>query len=208
MHGTTATGYLIGRDIFAAIERRAIEIAARLAARDGPYHAEVVPGCEPHWHLIETLPNMEFKALRFLADRRFGVFLPQFADSASARGRNGDELCNGRRLIFPGRLFVFCWNVALHWRRILACPGVKRVMCDAWEHPAVVPDRVIDAAQVAQYCHIPARRGRKRYRRTQAEQENYFSVRLRPFSRLHDDPDIRVAALDQAAGVATVNRRC
>ncbi len=66
------------------------------------------------------------------------------------------------RLIFPGRVFVFVWDVLAHWRRITACPGVSAIMCDGAERPIVVPDEQINRIQILQFELCVARPKRRR----------------------------------------------
>lgn len=143
-----------------AIELRALEIKDFLDQRDGPYYAEIVPDAHPMWHLIETSPNNELKAAAFLADRRFGVFIPKFAPDVKMTVK-GQNLCGTRRLMFPGHVLVFAWDIKTHWRRVKACPGVIRILIDRQEHPAVVPHDAVDFIYSLQFGW--KNRKRKRY---------------------------------------------
>jgi hypothetical protein len=159
---------MLGDDVLREIERRALEIAAVIEARCGPYYAEIVDDVRPQWHLVQTMAGQELKAVRFLAARQFGVFLPSF--TADVPRRLGDlELCTSRRLIFPGHVFVFVWDVLAHWRRIMSCPGVARILMDRAEHPVVVPERVIDLVQAMQFGFALDRPSRRRRRRERCQ---------------------------------------
>ena len=67
------------------------------------------------------------------------------------------------RLIFPGKVFVFVWDILHHWQRVMACPGVSSIMCDA-ERPVVVPDEQMNKIQLLQFkLAISRSKRRKRY---------------------------------------------
>jgi transcription antitermination factor NusG len=154
------------------IERRALEIAATIETKQGKFVAEHVPNCTPQWHLVETAPSNETKAAEFLMKRRFGVFLPMFEPDV--------QLKYGNRLIFPGHVFVFVWDVLLHWRRIKACPGVVRIMLDRPEHPVVLNDETMDFIQALQFGFSPrigtanGRKSRKAKHQLQEMTEDTF----------------------------------
>jgi len=147
----------------AEIEARALEIAAALDRKLGPYHAQVTPDVAPAWHIVRTTPGQENKAAGYLAHRGIGVFVPSFVPGS--RLKLGNELLDlGGKLIFPGRVFLFVWDILAHWRRIMACPGVQAVMLNGSEKPVVVPDVEVDRIQVMQYVLAVARpKRRKRY---------------------------------------------
>jgi transcription antitermination factor NusG len=147
----------------AQIEARALEIAAALERRDGPYYAQTIEHVTPAWHIVRTTPGQESKATDYLADRGIGVFLPRFI--AGSRLKLGNEFIDlGDKLLFPGRVFVFVWDVLAHWRRIMACPGVQAIMLNGSEKPVIVPDTEVDRIQVMQYVLAVARpKRRKRY---------------------------------------------
>lgn len=142
------------------IEARALAIAAAIAAKRGPYSAGVVPGATALWHLVETLPGAERKAMRYLAKRGFGVFLPAFdADSLAALRVLGFN--DARALIFPGHVLLFVWDVLAHWRRIGACPGVKRVVCNEHEVPVTLMDDTVDQLRGLQSAFRLASAGKR-----------------------------------------------
>jgi transcription antitermination factor NusG len=156
------------------IERRALKIAADIENRNGDYFFEYREGVKPLWHVVGVQPGNETKAYEQLADRRCGVFSPVFAPDAvlqiPVRDGNGrllriDKVSLGNKLIFPGRLFIFVWDVKHHWRRIKACPDVTRIMVDGKENPVVIADVEIDKMQALQFRLAPVPKGkRKRYK--------------------------------------------
>lgn len=145
------------------IKRRALEIQAIIERREGQFSAELVPDCEALWHPLAISPGNEFKAVKFLSERGFGVFLPRFTEGASLK-LDGVELCGGRRLVFPGHCFVFVWDVMRHWRRIRSCPGVVKILVDGAQRPIIVNDATMDFIQALQYGLDPKPK-RKRYNR-------------------------------------------
>jgi hypothetical protein len=178
------------------IEARALEIAAELDRKHGPYRAEVVPDATPHWHIIRTAAGQETKATEYLADRGIGVFLPRFV--AGARLILPHEVVDlSNRLLFPGRVFVFVWDVLAHWRRIMACPGVAGIMVNGAEVPIVVPDAEIDRIQIMQFILAVARtKRRKRYGSSDDR------IVLSTVSYWHVDGNERNRVLDKALGAA------
>jgi len=190
------------------IERRAIEIAASIEAKAGPYLAEIA-GERAAWHIVETAPGAERKAVRSLADRGFGVFLPEFAGDAMRLRYYGKTIAiGGTRLIFPGHVFLFVWGVEANWRRVLECPGVRGIVQRA-DRPIVVPDAVIDHLQALQFGTMP-RRGRRPSRRTRhqgdAPGELLITVSTRSFWReiSASDAEGRIGLWHRALGLATI----
>jgi transcription antitermination factor NusG len=199
---------MLSDDVRRQIEQRALEIIAAIEEREGKYAAEIVPDVVPQWHVVETLPGQEYRALQHLARRCIGVFMPKF-DRDCSRKVNGVDLCAGRRLMFPGLLFVFVWDVETHWRRIKACPGVRSVLVDGAGCPVVVPDSEIDHIQALQYGLNPQpKTKRRRYRagRGQADDE-VEHVRISTYAALHGIERLadgeRISALHRALGLAS-----
>lgn len=184
-----------------AIKRRALEIAADLDRKLGPYRAEIVPNVEPQWGMLRTAPGQENKAADYLEHRGIGVFVPQFQKGSRMNVRY-TELDTGRlrtevvdlsdKLIFPGRVLVFCWDVMRHWGRIMRCPGVQAIMVDGREQPVVIPDKEIARIQVLQYV-LAISRGKRRKRYASAEEKIIISTR----SFWHVDGKERNRLLDE-----------
>lgn len=105
---------------------RAAELYAT-EERHAPTDAEVTEGACADWYLIQTFPGDEARAARWLARRRFGVFRPMQQRHA---GRNAHKLVQGWEPVFPGWLFVFCWDVEKMFWRIVNCPGVMSILCE------------------------------------------------------------------------------
>jgi transcription antitermination factor NusG len=161
----------------AAIERRALEVAATFDRKIGPFRAEIVPDATPAWYIVRTAPGRETVAADHLEKRCVGIFLPRFVHGARMQlrsvdpttGRQRVELIDlSDRLIFPAKVFVFVWDVLAHWRRITACPGVAGIMVDGNAKPIVLTDAQINRIQILQYeLAIAPRKRRKRYRSAQ-----------------------------------------
>ncbi|WP_158255419.1 transcription termination/antitermination protein NusG [Rhodopseudomonas palustris] len=105
------------------------------AGRNG-YLAEIVPGARGAWYAVETVPGEDRIAAAWLCARRFGVYLPELKFVEDRRGRKVDVV----RLMFPGYVFVFVWDIDAHFTRILACPGVRGVVMT--QRAPAVDDRV------------------------------------------------------------------
>lgn len=205
----------ISPEMFAQIERRALEIAAVFEKKDGPYFAEVISGCEPRWHMIRAVQNCENKAAGQLSDRGFGVFVPKFdkgsvlrVETDLPRGRTKvDQIDLGGKLIFPGRLLLFAWDIMHHWRRVTACPAVLSIMLDGTGEPATVPDGEIDRIQALQFSltgQQPKKR-RKRYKSAEPDEppriessSSFWTAEPLPI-----DGEARNRLLDRSLGLAS-----
>lgn len=129
------------------LERRANEIAASFEDRRC---AEVFPEVSPHWHVVMVLPGQERVAADKLSDRRFGVYLPESEHVEVRRGRKVEI----KRLMIPGYVFVFVWDVDRQIDRIRACDGV-RGMLFINGRVAIIPDAVIDDVRIAENRERP-----------------------------------------------------
>lgn len=91
-----------------------------------PLIAEVTEESSAHWYLVQTFAGDDLRAMRWLARRRFGVFRPmQQRKVAQIEG----QAIGGREPTFPGWLFVYCFDMEMMRKRILACPGVHSLFC-------------------------------------------------------------------------------
>ena len=89
------------------------------------------------------------------------------------------------KLMFPGLVFVFVWDVLAHWRRIMACPGVQSIMVDGNEKPVIVPDdgdrHISGAAVRARHCQTETaqalRLGRRSHRDLNRQVTGMLTVR-------------------------------
>jgi len=157
---------LAPNEVLEKIKRRALEITADLERKLGPYRAEIIPGAQAAWHIVTTYASNEEKAADYLADRGIGVFVPRFAEGSTLRiaipkhEQRRERACYrdidlGEKLIFPGRVLVFVWDVRAHWRRIRACPGVAAIMVDQSECPIAVKQLDIAWIQALQFSLVP-----------------------------------------------------
>ena len=179
--------------ILPEIERRALEIAAELDLKLGPYRAEILPA-QPHWHIVRTTPGQENKATDFLSHRGIGVFLPQFAKGSRLPHEDLSD-----KLMFPGRVFVFVWDVLAHWRRIKDCPGVQSIMTNGSEKPVIVPDHEMKRIQYLQFA-LAYRTKRRRRRKRYASANDLITITSADY--LHVDGHKRSHVLDAVLGAA------
>lgn len=135
---------------FAFIERRALAIAATLDGLHVKRNAEVYPGVTPHWHVATVMPGQERAAADDLSERCFGIYLPESEDVEVRRGRRVEI----KRLMLPGYVFVFVWDVDRHMDRIRACDGV-RGMLFLNGRVAIVPDGMIDRIRMVENQYRP-----------------------------------------------------
>lgn len=195
---------------WAQIERRALEIAAVFEAKDGPYAAEILPECKPAWYMFRTVPGKENKAAKYLSARGFGVFVAKFDPGSILRAKisldNGksriDLIDLSQKLIFPGRGFLFAWDILAHWRRVVGCPGVQRIVLDNACRPVIVPDTEVNRIQALQFSLTgqQSKRRRKRYRSD--SEDNAPRVEMCK-SYWHVDGEERNRVLDQSLGLAS-----
>lgn len=198
------------------IIERALQISAELDAKLGPYHAEIVPTCSPKWHIVTFFSGQDENATDHLAKRGVGVFVPRFAKGAKLKQNvPADELRGERahqievdlsnRLIFPGRAFVFVWDVLKHWRRIHKCPGVRGIMLDDQQRPIVIDDASMNRIQFLQFSLTPMGKPvRKRYqKRRQADHDDGEQVlTISTKAYWHVDGEQRNRVLDESLGLA------
>lgn len=135
---------------FARISQKAVEISNALDARNGIFGAEIIEGKTPHWHVLITMPAHEKIALAHLVDRGFGVYLPEAEVTYVRRGRK----VTTQRLLLPGYLFVFVWDIGYHLDRLRACTGVYDALY-VNGHPAIIPDAEINIVRKAENGHRP-----------------------------------------------------
>lgn len=124
--GTKADLYAEYSRLQEAIERSEPEIN-RLASVSASLEAEIEEDDAADWYLVHTFPGEDIKAMRYLARRRFGVFRPM---QQRGTGRNDGRVTQGWEAVFPGWLFVFCWNVRKMRSRICSSPGVIGILSD------------------------------------------------------------------------------
>lgn len=136
---TTETGNMakVYHDTVANAER--VDFIRRADERRGPLDAEIVAGCSPNWHVIETYAHHERIAAGHLVGRRFGIYLPETEYCEIRRGQKVE----GLRLLLPGYVFIFVWDIERHYRRICAIPGVIAPL-RADGQICVVPDTIIN----------------------------------------------------------------
>lgn len=124
-----------------------------------PLSAEVYPGIEPHWYVLETMPNHERSVAAHLIARRFGVYVPETEHDIIRRGRK----IHVTRLMFTGYVFVFVWGILAHMSRLETIPGVARVICHPPTldgkagQPVVVPDKAINIVRAEENRKRPLR---------------------------------------------------
>lgn len=142
----------LSRADFDLISRRAIEIQRELDAKIGPIGAEILTNVKPCWHVLITVPGHEKIALEHLMRRGFGCYLPEREGTEIRRGRK----VNFTRLLLPGYLFVFVWDIHHHIDRIRACTGVYDALFING-HAAVIADWEIDRVRAEENRERPLR---------------------------------------------------
>lgn len=112
---------------------------AELDARRGPITCDAGEEPRADWYFVRVKPGQDLRAMKKLADRKFGVYRPM----RQRQDRNGKPL-QGRVPMFPGWLFVVPWNIEISRSRILNCPGVAEMFCyPNSDRPVVISDDFI-----------------------------------------------------------------
>ena len=182
-----------------------------------PLMAQMVLGMRPSWYVLAIVPAHERQAATHLADRRFGVFLPEASALRVKRGKRITSL----KPMFPGYLFVWVWLDPANHHRVVSVPGVMDFLRHASGWPAVIPDELIRLVQTVEneqqplsltHEHIGVfRKIKKRWRRERRiEQQPVFVneiVSVHIWSALRDglangDHSARNRLLHQALGLA------
>lgn len=112
--------------VYRAVIEQAENFMNHVVEHQRPIDAEISE-ISADWYLVRTFPGDDGRALRWLARRRFGVFQPMQQRHAN---RNDHRLVQGLEPVFPGWLFVFCWDINKMRMRIQSCPGVMQILCD------------------------------------------------------------------------------
>lgn len=155
-------------EVFAELSRKALAISATLDGRNARRNAEVYAGVTPCWHVVMALPGQERTAADDMSDRAFGVYLPESEHTEVRRGRKVDL----KKLMLPGYVLVFVWDMERHHGRICACEGVRGVLMINGR-AAIVPDRYVDIIRKAENRERPLRalvevvKKKKRWRQSQ-----------------------------------------
>jgi len=188
------------------IERRALEIAAIFDEKDGKRIAEIVPDTSGSWHMGRTQPGKEYKVADQLAERGFGAFVPRFDPGSMlpmhirhGRKTTTEHVDVSRRMIFPGRVFIWVWDVMEHWRRLRSCPDLIAIVVDGADRPVLVPDQQINRIQSLQFSFVP--KGKKRRKRYGSVADFVATESVRSFWVV--DEAERNQALDRSLGLGS-----
>lgn len=130
---------------------------ARSAPMIDPRMAEVVPGVEAKWFLVEIY---RARAEAKITELGFGLCVPEVREVIVRRGRK----INCRRSMFPGYVLVFMWNGNRNYRRLMACEGVSSIV-GALHDEEVDLIRAVENAQGFPLRIKPRHHGRIRSRR-------------------------------------------
>jgi transcription antitermination factor NusG len=103
------------------------------------------------WYALYTRSHCEQLVYDQLAAKGFTTFLPE-VDTWSRRGGVRHLI---RRPLFPGYLFVQSVMDRARHVEVLKARGVVRLLADAWDRLAVVPDREIDAVKALLASSVP-----------------------------------------------------
>ncbi len=136
-------------------------------------NAELIEDVTPQWHIVDTHPCRERKVLQELAARRFGVYLPEAAETVVIRGRKVDR----KTILFPGYVFVFVWDALRHRARIEAIDGVQRLMLDVNGIPLSLTDRQIDQIRYLENCKQPIALDAPKRRHRHRKRDEIINVR-------------------------------
>ena len=127
--------------IYRKVCQQAEQFINTIVENQSPIEAEITES-PAQWYLVRAFPGDDVRAMRWLARRRFGVFQPMQQRHAN---RNDHRLVQGYEPVFPGWLFVFCWDIGKMRQRIRSTPGVMQILCDpATDKPVPIDEDFID----------------------------------------------------------------
>jgi hypothetical protein len=157
-------------------------------------NAELVAGSIPCWHVLTVECGREQTVASHLAGRRFAMYLPMLKPAGGSS-----------RPLFPGYLFLFCWDFAAHWGRLRMIPHLYGALPSP-DRPAIVPDSIIDAIQAQETALWWPRqaRPRRRWRRAVSDSGPAERLSLSPYAALTCLDDVgRNNVLRQVLGLAS-----
>lgn len=106
---------------------------------------------DAHWYALWTASHYERLVRDQLAVRGFTVLLPEMQIWSQRRGT--------RRLMpmpmFPGYLFLRCEMTKERYVEIRKARGLVRILGDAWDRLAEVPDGEVDAIHRLHQANLP-----------------------------------------------------
>jgi transcription antitermination factor NusG len=143
--------------------------------------AEILPDTTPQWHVLTVESGREQTVAAHLVSRRFAMYLPMFKLAGSDR----------HRPLFPGYLFLFCWDFARHWGRLRMIPYLYGALPSP-DCPAIIPDSIIDAIQAQETAlwwpsqARPRRRWRRRAASESGSVNRVFMASYAALTRLDD----------------------
>jgi transcription antitermination factor NusG len=124
---------------------------ANTAALVAEANAALEPGSAP-WHVLWTHSNCEQQVHDQLEAKGFHPFLPRI-DAWSVRGGRR-QLVSGP--MFPGYLFLKDGLDKRAHIEVRKARGLARVLGEAWDRPAVVPDAEIESVRQVANSRVPA----------------------------------------------------
>lgn len=92
------------------------------------------------WHVVQTKPNAEARALANLRHQGFEVYLPRFRKWR----RHARKAQIVAAPLFPGYLFVRLDAARERWRMVMSTFGVSALVCRGGA-PAPVPEGIVEA---------------------------------------------------------------
>jgi len=174
-----------------------------------PRAAQVVPGAEPKWYVIEVA-SRDVEAE--LVKRRFGIYVPEEDETAIVRGRKIDR----RVRMFPGYVFVFMWDADENWSRLANIRGVLVVLgnltdhevdkiryCENCARPVLLQSWEVEQDVIPKKCRKRRRKVKKQIVVVQDE-----VTKVRAWSAFEDaimtlDSEGRIGALRNLLGVSS-----
>jgi transcriptional antiterminator RfaH len=103
------------------------------------------------WHLVQTKPRQELRALEHLENQGYVCFLPMLHMERIVRGKL--ETCD--EPLFSRYLFVRLGTVDCNWSPIRSTRGVSKLVAFGGRF-ATLPDACVEALRETQ-CEIPQR---------------------------------------------------
>lgn len=194
--------------VYREIAKRALKEAEERARKIGPINAEMA---SPHgtWHVLTTHPQHERIALAHLAARRFGAYVPMLDRVVYSKRHQKKQ--RTQSFMFPGYVFVFVWDLATNYRRIVNVPGAARLLMRDSDCPATLTDEDINRMQAEEAKSVASANGlwfcgkkrKRRWRNQRSDDDGVVTSSPKSyFDGVGDlDESERVGVLHKALGL-------
>jgi transcriptional antiterminator RfaH len=111
-----------------------------LVSAPSPVHTQAIAEQEACWHVVQTQPRAEARAVLNLERQSFSVFCPWVHKTV----RHARAVRKGLAPLFPGYLFILLKISRDHWRSVNGTRGVVRLITQG-DLPLAIPAGIVEA---------------------------------------------------------------